>query len=82
MFARVQQEGFELNALYDELKQGAQSASPGNTGAMVTFTGLVRDFNQDGNIEGIELEHYPGMTENALLLLVEQATERFSLTNA
>ena len=82
MFARVQQEDFELNALYDELKQGAQSTSPGNTGAMVTFTGLVRDFNQDGNIDGIELEHYPGMTENALLLLVEQATKRFSLTNA
>ena len=35
-----------------------------------------------GNILGIELEHYPGMTEQALTDLVQQAITRFSLTSA
>ena len=42
----------------------------------------MRDFNNAGDIDGIELEHYPGMTEKALMLLVEQASERFSLNSA
>ena len=34
-------------------------------GAVVTFTGIVRDFT-DGTLEALEIEHYPGMTEKAL----------------
>ena len=82
MFAVIQQQDFEQGTLYKQLQQNAHNAAAGNTGAIVTFTGLVRDFNQSGNIDGIELEHYPGMTENALLSLVEQAVSRFSLTSA
>ncbi|GFD89571.1 molybdopterin guanine dinucleotide biosynthesis protein MoaE [Tenacibaculum sp. KUL152] len=82
MFARVQQDNFAFDELYNELVEHSLTIAPGNTGAIVTFTGLVRDFNNSGDIEGIELEHYPGMTEKALLSLVEQACERFSLNGA
>lgn len=48
-------------------------------GGIASFTGLVR---ADDGVEQLELEHYPGMTEAALLALAEQATERWSLKAA
>ena len=46
------------------------------TGAVATFTGLVR---ADDNVGTLELEHYPGATEAALLKVAEGAVERWSL---
>jgi molybdopterin synthase catalytic subunit len=45
-------------------------------GGVATFTGVVRG---DGGVTALELEHYPGMTENALCDLAEQATARWGL---
>lgn len=45
-------------------------------GGVATFTGLVR---ADDGVIALELEHYPGMTEQALIALAEAATERWSL---
>ena len=45
-------------------------------GGVATFTGVVR---ADDGVTGLELEHYPGMTEQALIGLAEAATERWSL---
>lgn len=75
MFAHICTEDFDQQSLYDELLAQSQPTP----GAIVTFTGLVRDFNAHGPIEGMSLEHYPGMTEKALLNLLEQATQRFDL---
>ena len=47
-------------------------------GAIVTFTGIVRDLPDDP-LEVMEIEHYPGMTEAALTEMAEQAKKRFSL---
>ena len=47
-------------------------------GAIVTFTGVVRDLPNDP-LEVMEIEHYPGMTEAALAQMAEQAKARFSL---
>lgn len=43
-------------------------------GAVVTFTGLVREL-ADGNLQAMHLEHYPGMTEQVLQHLAEQAQQ-------
>ncbi|WP_416886802.1 molybdopterin synthase catalytic subunit MoaE [Marinospirillum sp.] len=51
-------------------------------GALVTFTGYVRDFNERPDVEALVLEHYPGMTESVLMQLLEEAAERFELTAA
>ncbi|MDX1696353.1 MAG: molybdenum cofactor biosynthesis protein MoaE [Ketobacteraceae bacterium] len=51
-------------------------------GAVVSFSGLVRDFNDDGDILGLELEHYPGMTESSLEKIVAQAADRWPLIAA
>ena len=45
-------------------------------GGVATFTGVVRG---DDSVTALELEHYPGMTEQALIALAEAATERWSL---
>ena len=82
MFAYIQEQDFDQGDLNAQLQSQTQAKTLGNTGAIVTFTGLVRDFNNAGNIDGIELEHYPGMTEKALSILIDKAIERFSLTNA
>ena len=82
MFALIGDADFEQQWLYNRLRQEASQKAKGNVGAIVTFTGLVRDNNADGNILGIELEHYPGMTEQALTNLVQEAITRFSLTSA
>ena len=46
-------------------------------GAVVTFTGLCR--SEDGRLNALELEHYPGMAERQLRSMAETAIARFGL---
>jgi molybdopterin synthase catalytic subunit len=48
-------------------------------GAVVSFTGLVREMAGAGAIAAMELEHYPGMTERALQAIVAEACGRWPL---
>lgn len=48
-------------------------------GAVVTFTGKVRNHNLGDNVSALTLEHYPGMTEKALAAIVAEARERWPL---
>ncbi|BDX06871.1 molybdopterin synthase catalytic subunit MoaE [Planctobacterium marinum] len=50
-----------------------------DSGAVVSFIGLVRDFNDGRDVTGLKLEHYPGMTEKALNDIATQAAQRWSL---
>lgn len=50
-----------------------------DTGAIVTFTGLVRDFGDRQGVTGLFLEHYPGMTEQAIQALIDQAHQRWQI---
>ena len=63
----------------DELEQ-LRSVNNGKAGAMVGFTGLVRDLNEGDNITQLTLEHYPGMTEKALAKIETQANAQWELT--
>ena len=47
-------------------------------GAIVTFTGVVRDL-EGGNLDVMEIEHYPGMTQAALGKIADEAQKRWSL---
>lgn len=53
-------------------------------GAVVTFTGIVRSDSSSGHEQGklqsLTLEHYPGMTEKELGRIERQALERWSLS--
>ncbi|MEJ2763212.1 molybdopterin synthase catalytic subunit MoaE [Photobacterium sp. MCCC 1A19761] len=69
----VQVEDFSVAEEYARLAEG------NDAGAVVTFVGKVRDFNQGDHVTGLSLEHYPGMTEKALAEIVEQAQSRWPL---
>lgn len=47
-------------------------------GAIVTFTGIVRDL-PDNSLQKMRIEHYPKMTEKAIMAMVDTATQRWSL---
>lgn len=76
MHISVQQGAFDLGAVSAEFAGGHK-----DIGAIVTFTGIVRDLPDDP-LQAMEIEHYPGMTETALRGMAEQAIERFSLGDA
>ncbi|MFY2739684.1 molybdopterin synthase catalytic subunit MoaE [Pseudocitrobacter faecalis] len=48
-------------------------------GAVVTFTGKVRNHNLGDSVKALTLEHYPGMTKKALTEIVEEARGRWPL---
>ena len=73
---RVQTENFDPGAELEQLR----SRNNGQAGAMVSFTGLVRDLNAGDTVTQLTLEHYPGMTEKALEKIEQQANERWELT--
>jgi molybdopterin synthase catalytic subunit len=72
MAARVQREDFDIGAELTGLTAGRT-----DVGAVVSFTGLVRDAS--GTLEAMELEHCPGMTEKALAAIEAEARERWPL---
>ena len=51
-------------------------------GAVATFTGLVRadPVAEHGTVSALELEHYPGATDAALLRLAEASAARWGLS--
>ena len=75
MSVRVQSEPFDMGAEVE-----AFTASAAGAGAVVTFSGLVRD--EGGTLSAMEIEHYPGMTERALQKIHDEAVARFSLDAA
>jgi molybdopterin synthase catalytic subunit len=48
----VQLEDFDVGDEYEHLRKAASV-----DGAIVTFTGLVRELSQHGNLESMSLEH-------------------------
>ena len=69
---RVQQEDFDIAAEIAKLRAGRT-----DIGAIVTFTGTVRD--QGGAVAEMTLEHYPGMTEAELQRIEAEACARWKL---
>jgi len=70
----VQTEDFDPAREYQALRD-----SGSHTGAIVTFTGLVRDQGERDGVTGLYLEHYPGMTERVIRQLVDEARQRWNI---
>lgn len=73
----VQEADFDVAAECARLTEGRA-----DVGALVTFTGLVRDRGGDVPVSAMELEHYPGMTETSLTQIARQALARWPLQGA
>lgn len=68
----VQDQPFDFGAEADAFARGRRVS-----GAVVTFTGIVRDVA--GGLQAMEIEHYPGMTQAALTEIAAEAERRWSL---
>ena len=71
---RVQVEPFDVGAEHTRI-----AALGHGTGAIASFTGLMRDRNEGDAVSAMVLEHYPGMTESALVEIVTDARRRWAL---
>ena len=72
----VQEQPFDIGA-----ETTAFAAGHKEMGAIVTFTGIVRDLPDDP-LQAMEIEHYPGMTEAALTEIAQTAIDRWTLGDA
>ncbi|MBW4935460.1 molybdenum cofactor biosynthesis protein MoaE [Marinobacter sp. F4206] len=70
----IQTEDFDPVVEYAVLRE-----SGAGTGAIATFTGLVRDSGDMKGVTGLYLEHYPGMTEQVIGALMEEASTRWNV---
>jgi molybdopterin synthase catalytic subunit len=75
----IQTSDFDLSAEVAHLR--AQNAG---VGAVCSFIGTVRDrtAGQNGVISSMELEHYPGMTEQSIEAMIDEAMARFDILGA
>ena len=71
----VQEAAFDLGAEANRFSHDLKGV-----GAVVTFSGLVRD--NGGLLTAMEIEHYPGMTEKAISAIMEEAVARWGLADA
>ena len=77
----IQTEDFSIADEYAALRHRA-----GDAGAIVTFTGLVREIydvstedSESAVVHSLFLEHYPGMTEKCLQEIQQQAEAKWPL---
>lgn len=71
---RVCEADFDLGVEYERVRARVPGA-----GAIVTFTGCVRDLAPGGAVASLELEHYPGVTERSVEAVARDAAGRWPL---
>ena len=76
MTVRVQTQDFDAGLELAQLRLARK-----DVGAVVSFIGQVRDFNDGDTVSQLSLEHYPGMTEKALAAIAAQAQSRWDIVD-
>lgn len=77
MAVRVQTEDFDIGVELAALRRGNPKI-----GAVASFVGLVRSLNEGDAVSELTLEHYPGMTEQSLAAIVDEARARWDIIDA
>ena len=70
----VQSDPFDAGAELNSFARGRTGV-----GAVVSFTGVVRD--SQGDLQEMLIEHYPGMTESAIAKIADEAVQRWALAD-
>lgn len=70
---RIQFEDFDVGEELERLRDNPK------VGALVSFSGVVRDLNEGRDVSQMRLEHYPGMTEKAIEEIVDEAKRRWDI---
>jgi len=72
----IQENSFSISKIISDLSK------KDNVGAIVSFSGYVREFSKERQLKFMELEHYPGMTETQIKLIVEETFKRWKICDA
>ena len=70
----IRNQNFDINQEIKQLSSGNL-----NIGGIVSFLGIVRDLSKNNNLKFMEIEHYPGMTETALMKICNEAKTRWEI---
>lgn len=81
MKVEVRSEPFEPWAELARYQTAAQELH-GRFGATAAFVGTMRDFNEGDTVQGMTLEHYPGMTERYLEEISRTAAQRWDVLDS
>lgn len=71
---RIQTAAIDINAEMAALRGTAR-----NVGAIVSFTGLMREFDGATRLDALTLEHYPAMAEREFEAIAAEAALRWPL---
>lgn len=72
----------DFNPWLEVQEYQAAAAMAGKFGATGIFVGTMRDFNEGNEVQRMTLEHYPGMTEKQLALIVNEAAAQWAVLDA
>lgn len=68
---------------YQETRAYEKTNLPvGKHGAVVTFVGTMRDFNDGHDVSAMFLDYYPGMTERHIEAVCNEAAEKWDVIDA
>ena len=70
----IQTQDFDVSHELAALRQG-----DARVGAVCAFLGTVRERNDGSAVASMELEHYPGMTEKSISVMMDEAQKRFDI---
>ena len=62
--------------------QRERAGQAGQSGATAVFVGTMRDLNEGEAVQGMLLEHYPGMTQSYLENISQEAAQRWDLNDS
>ncbi len=77
MNVRVQEQDFDISAEIAAMRSGNPKI-----GAIASFVGVVRDINEGDSVATMSLEHYPGMTEKSIAIIIDEARSRWEVLDA
>ena len=70
----IQEDDFDVNAEIQSIRSGKI------IGGIINFIGVVRDSQKDKEeLVSLELEHYPGMTEKAIMSICREAQKKWEI---
>lgn len=62
--------------------QRERAGQASQSGATAVFVGTMRDLNEGEAVQGMLLEHYPGMTQSYLENISQEAAQRWDLNDS
>ena len=71
----IQENSFSISKIISDLSK------KDNVGAIVSFSGYVREFAKERQLKSMELEHYPGMTEAQIKIIIEDSFKRWKIND-